>query len=626
MTTQFPKLPITECPSGAGSINDATNTNGGFSAYPPKATNPYVPPVLQVGQLELSQGECYNKEINWQETIASENLKMSGAPVNIFKLLGVHQQGTLIDITGSGFAIGSSGQPNFAFNSLSDSWISDEVGLAVTGKPAWIGYDFGPRKTSYGQPENAPSVGHYQHMTSFRITQPNAARRARQVRVERSNGGFKIDTTKVVFTGSGNGSLGNFRQGVESVPGVFTALAINATSFTIMFTSASGTKTLGVADTNTQFNSIVGSLTIYSGTVPFAPGDMFTAKVELDWYRVDVVNIPDVPTALINIKQSAAARYWRVVPLVFTGLMSNQPWEVEKLELFDVESTRLDNIQDTILMENRDRDYANSSIQIKVAYQPIEAVSDLSKFGFQVADMYTFTTTFADMVAKLGRPIVVGDVIEIPGEIQYDHNLRPVRKFLEVNDVGWAADGFTTAWKPILYKFSGQQLIPSQEHRDIFGTVDTQKYVVDDGSFFDGIEQIQTAPLTITEKNAVDSEKLVPETGTNVRESASGRNRFNNKDSYDGDGLYVQDGLPPNGLPYDEGFKLPDVAGLQDGAYFRLNYAPELNIPARLYKFSIRKNKWIYVETDRRATVSSHKPSQLQILNATEKFSLSDKP
>ena len=617
--SQFPKLPISNCPDGAGSINNSTNLNGTI-------INPYVPPVLQIGQLDMSQAECYTKEINWQETLASENLKISGAPINVFKLLGVHQQGTLIDITGRGFAIGSSGQPSLAFNSLTDSWVSSETGSTVTSKPAWVGYDFGIRKTSYGQPENAPSVGDYQHMTSFRITQPTQARRARQVRIDRSNGGYKIDPTKVTFTGSGNGSFGQFRQGAESVPGVFIAVALTPTTFTIMFTSSTGTKTLGVADVNVQYNSMYGSMTIISGSVPFVAGDMFTAQVELDWYRVDVVNIPDVPTALINIKQSAAARYWRIVPLVFVGLMTGEPWEVEKLELFDVESTRLDNIQDTVLMENRDRDYANASIQLKVAYQPIEAVSDLSKFGFQVADMYTFTTTFADMVIKLGRPIVVGDVIEIPGEVQYDHNLRPVRKFLEINDVGWAADGFTTAWKPILYKFSGQQLIPSQEHRDILGTADTQKYIVDDGSFFEGIEQIQTAPLTVTEKNAVDAEKLVPETGTNVRESVSGKNRFNNKNTYDGDGLYVEDALPPNGLPYEEGFKLPDVAGLQDGIYFRLNYAPELNIPARLYKFSLRKNKWIYVETDRRSAVSSHKPSQLQILNATETFSLSDKP
>jgi hypothetical protein len=352
---------------------------------------------------------------------------------------------------------------------------------------------------------------------------------------------------------------------------------------------------------------------------------MFTAPIELDWYRVDVVNVPDVPVALINIKQSSASRYWRIVPLSFAGVATNQPWIIDKLELFDYQATRLDNIQDTLFMENRDRDYANASIQLKVAYQPFDGMNDLSKFGFQVADVYTFTVSFATMVSKLGRPIVVGDVLELPPEMQYDHNLRPVRKFLEVNDVGWSAEGYTTGWKPILYRFTAQQLIPSQEHRDILGTVDTQKYVVDDGSFFAGIEQIQSSPLTFAEANQAEAVKAVPEKGENVREVASGTNRFGQVGSYDGVGPYVEDGLPPDGAPYTEGFKLPDVAGQVDGAFYRLNYDPKTKISARLYKFSGMKNKWIYVETDRRNERSAHKPSQLAILNLDAQRSLSGK-
>ena len=106
-----------------------------------------------------------------------------------------------------------------------------------------------------------------------------------------------------------------------------------------------------------------------------------------------------------------------------------------------------------------------------------------------------------------------------------------------------------------------------------------------------------------------------------MREQASGTNRFNQPGSYDGVGIQTEDGLPPDGAPFTSGFALPDVAGVQDGTYFRLEYPPQQNIAARLYKFSIVKNKWIYIETDRRSQRSAHRPSQLAILNMGQTMS-----
>jgi hypothetical protein len=191
--------------------------------------------------------------------------------------------------------------------------------------------------------------------------------------------------------------------------------------------------------------------------------------------------------------------------------------------------------------------------------------------------------------------------------------------------VSWAADGYTTQWRPITFKFQASQLIPSQEHRDLLGTVDTQKYVIDDGSFFDGIEQIQTGPLTAAEANAAEALAAVPEKGTNIREVSSGMDRFNTPGSYDGTGPYVSDGLPPDGQAYEEGFKLPDVASATDGDFFRLNYDPALKIGSRLYKFSAIKNQWLWVETDRRSERSSHKPSQREIFDRTQTMSMTSK-
>jgi hypothetical protein len=620
---------LAECLDAAGSINNPSNPGGGVVppiTGPGSPVIPYVSPELCIGEWTLTDDECNFNEASMQESLATENLNISGAPVNIFKLLGIHEQGKLIDLTGNGQPLGS-GTPANAYDTIAGSWVSDETGADVLTTPAFIGYDFGIRMTSFGQPENGPDANFTQHITSFRITQGSIpVNRALQVRVDRSNGGYKIDPLKVQFTGIGNGGFGDFISGPSPKPGTFMMVATSPTIFSVMFTGPGGTFILGLATVGQRFNSPIGSFTIKPGTIPFASGAMFSAEIELEWLRVDVVNLPNAANPLlVRIKQSAASRYWRIVPLSFMGGASGDPWIVEKLELFDFQQTRLDDIQDTLYMENRDRDYAKASIQIKAAYTPFDAVSDLSKFGFQIADIYTFTTTFATMVAALGRPIVVGDVLELPSEMQYDHNLRPVRKFLEVSDVMWSAEGFTTTYRPILYKFQAQQLIPSQEHRDLLGTVDTQKYIIDDGSFFAGIEQIQIAPLTVTEANEADAQKAVPEKGTNIREQASGTNRFNQPGSFEGTGPYTESALPPDGAAYKTGFKMPDVAGSHDGDFFRLEYDPKTNIPARLYKFSTPKNMWIWIETDRRNERAAHRPSQLEIFNRTTTMPLTTK-
>jgi hypothetical protein len=583
-----------------------------------------VPPEFCVGTYTITQGACAVTENTYQQGLIAESLNISGAPLNVFKLLGVHEQGKLIDQTGTGKPLGSS-DTSLAFDDTESEWSSPQQGLAVLQEPAYIGYDFGVRLTSYGQPETVPGTPDAKHITAFRITQATAASRALQVRIERADGNFSINPLKIVVgsTNVGNGAVGGFKQGIESQPGAFMLFATSPTKFMVSFTSATGTSILGEATVNRQFDSTLGSFTVSAGSVPFAEDDSFMLPVEMDWKRVDVVNIPNTATSpVIRIKQSAASRYWRLVPTSFAGATSDSSWAVTKLELFDYQATTLDDIQDMLFMENRDRDYAKASIQLKVQYTPFDAVSDLSKFGFQMADIYSFTASFADMVRKLGRPIVVGDVLELPSEMQYDQHLRPVRKFLEVTDTGWAADGYTTGWVPSIYRFQAQQLIPSQEHRDLLGTIDTQKYIIDDGRFFDGIEQIETAPLTVTEHNQAEAVQAVPETGTNTREFASGTNRFNQPGSYDGVGLYVEDGLPPDGGSYMTGFdRLPDVAGIADGTYFRLEYAPNLNLPARLYKFSQVKNKWLYVETDRRNKRSAHTASQREIFNMAERIS-----
>lgn len=607
---------VMPCADGAGSINNPENPS--FPGGPQPAV-PYVPPELCKGTWDLTK----TTDDKFQESVAAGAIEVSGATLNIFKLLGVHEQGKLVDLTGTGRAIGSSPNAANAFDDTAASWVSLQTGIDVVTTPAYLGYDFGPRLTSFGSPQYMPHVGVAQHITSFRITQPDAARRALQVRVDRA--GDQVVCTTPVLTGTGNGTLDMQEAGVAAAAGQIMVVMTSPTAFTVTYI-ASTTTVLGVGTVNTRFNSDQVSFMVRAGSIPFQAGDIFRFELSPQWLRVDVVNVPNAATPqLVRIKQSAPSRYWRIVPLAFSGAPSGDPWEVDTLEMMDYASTRIDDIQDTLFMENRDRDYAKVSVPIRAQYSPLEAISDLSKFGFQVADIYAFSVVFASMVQALGRPIVVGDVIELPAEVQYDHNLKPVRKFLEVTDAAWAADGFTVTWRPTIFKFNATQLIPGQEHRDILGTVDTQKYGIDDTNWMTGLEQIQTAPLTVTEKNAEEARQASPERGTDTSEWRAGMDTSRQLGTYDGTHISVEDGLPPDGQPYETGFKMPDISGALDGQYFRLEYPPETKIPARLYKFSALKNKFIYIETDRRTASSSHKRSMREIFERTTLKDLKDK-
>ena len=158
---------LAECLDAAGSINNPSNVGGLVQPIvgPGSSIASYVAPELCLGQWSLtSNDECNYNEASLQESLAAENLHISGAPVNIFKLLGIHEQGKLIDLTGNGQPLGS-GTPANAFDAIAGAWVSSEIGTGVLTTPAFIGYDFGIRLTSFGQPENGPDANFTQHIT-----------------------------------------------------------------------------------------------------------------------------------------------------------------------------------------------------------------------------------------------------------------------------------------------------------------------------------------------------------------------------------------------------------------------------------------------------------------------------
>lgn len=581
----------------------------------------YVPPTLCTPSMRTqADSDCGATDSRYAEQLAAEALEISGVAVNIFKLLGIHEQGKMVDLLGQGFPIssGTDAGSNIAsaFDmSIGTIWRSSHTGTDVITAPAYIGYFFGEKLTQYGANKYGRHQLNVAKISTIKIRQsPNPLRRATRIRLDRADG--SLIHSEVQALSAGNGTVYNIQPGQNAKPATITLIADNATTFTVTHSTLG---TIGTAYTSVRFNHPEVSFSISGGSVPFTAGDILSFTLSLKWQRVDIKNVPNSnQLETINFNSSYAAPYWRLVPVEFTG-GPGEPWEVDQIQMMDYQQTNLDNIQDMFFQENRDRDYASCSMMIRASYTPFDSIGDLGKFGLSVLDQYVFTVSFARMIEILGRPIVTGDIIELPSELQWDHNMKPVKKYLEVTDTGWSSEGFTPGWKPILFRFQAVQMTPSQENRDIVGTADSWLNVkkTSDQTFFDQFDKpIATLNTEASNIVGIEAKDEAPEQGQDGSTIASGEALLGPAHTPDNHDLYLEDGLPPDGLPYGEGYKLPDIASAHDGDYFRLNYPTETGIPSRLYKFNGVKGRWQYCETDRRMERSSFKKSVRRVLTS----------
>lgn len=528
-------------------IADPTNPANNKFAIDGAATNfnvvnnTYVAPTYDRGTLDLSTSTCAEVESNLVAGWMAETLQYAAGPVNIFPLLGVHNQGSTLDQPGDGFPLSSGTPAGFnaldAFNVNAESWRSIQTGAAVTSGPAFIGYDFGVKKAWTATPN--PQDRYFENgqvrkqISTIKIRQSlNPAMRAAQLRVEASDDG-------------------------------------------------------------------------------------------INWIRVDVVNVPSSDQLVtLGVRSNAMYNKWRIVPTFFMGVTTDQPWEVIELHLLESTQLSLDNIEDFLLLENRDRAYCRSSLMLKCTYDLLDVQSELARFGINLPQTYIFTTSFADMIRIVGRPVVVGDIVELPGEIQYDANLRVVRKWLEVTDTGWSTEGYTQNWRPNLYRFYAQPILPSVEHKDVLGTPGQVNIAEDDASFI--LDAIQNDQAYKAAESIIQASKdAVPLAGEDPQDIQSAKPLIGNGE-YDGNDLYAEDALPPNGAEFTSGDALPDPATISDGHYHRQTYTnvnPTIRPPDRLLMWNADIRRWKVIEVNSRSTTNSYKKTIAGILASSSKMS-----
>lgn len=128
-------------------------------------------------------------------------------------------------------------------------------------------------------------------------------------------------------------------------------------------------------------------------------------------------------------------------------------------------------IQDLLFLENRDRIYDRDVYELRGVYNVGDQDFDLTQFGlFLAADTIFITFHINDMVARMGRKLMAGDVIELPhirDDLLLDQSKPAINKFYVVQDASRAAEGFSQTWYPHIWRIKASPMTDAQEYRDI---------------------------------------------------------------------------------------------------------------------------------------------------------------
>ena len=357
---------------------------------------------------------------------------------------------------------------------------------------------------------------------------------------------------------------------------------------------------------------------------------VYRARVErsddgIRWFGVDVITIPQTTDrSIIAVKMSVPSRMWRLHPIS----SGNDRWIVDTLELFEFVQTDIANIQESpLFQENRDRSYCVNPVKMKIFYDLIDINTELARFGIDLPSAtLSMTTHFGETLRLLGRGFVIGDVVEIPSELQFTPDMKIVRKYVEVSDVSWSTRGYTPGWTPLFQRITARPMLAKQETLDIIGSLEPNIGADGDGfnsmntvfstGPFQANENIQIAADSMTQQLGIDEQVVanigeLPQQQIEVAASigvnlAKLTTNYNTSDA-------TRTGMPPAGTKPAMFTTSDETAGWpenpKNNQYHRVTYESHTTeqIPPRLYKYSKAKNRWVYLETDERWAQQANK-------------------
>ena len=280
-------------------------------------------------------------------------------------------------------------------------------------------------------------------------------------------------------------------------------------------------------------------------------------------------------------------------------------------------------IQDLLFLENRDRKYDPDIYIIRGIYNVQDTDFNLSQFGmFLQNDTLFLTVHLNDVVERLGRKPMSGDVVEFPN-LKDDYSLNAsipiaLKRFYVIEDVNRSAEGFSPTYWPHLLRLKLKTLVDSQEFRDIIGDAATTGSLASYMSTFNREKEINDAIVNQAEADApksgfnykqfyvtpIDERGNICIDGVNDQgqtvSSDKSINAVIDSPASSHYGFYYNgDGIPPNGYPAGFGTSFP-TTNINKGDYWlRTDY-----LPNRLFRYD--GNRWIKVEDSVRLTTTNN--------------------
>lgn len=147
------------------------------------------------------------------------------------------------------------------------------------------------------------------------------------------------------------------------------------------------------------------------------------------------------------------------------------------------------NIQDLLLLENRDRIYDQDVYIMRGVYTHQDIDFDLTQFGlFLNNDTLFITFHYNDMIDTFGRKLMNGDVLEVPNLKDY-HPLnqaipQPLPKYYVVQDADYATEGMSQTWMPHTWRVKATPMTNNQEFKDILKKPVVSENIWDNGNFY----------------------------------------------------------------------------------------------------------------------------------------------
>ena len=229
------------------------------------------------------------------------------------------------------------------------------------------------------------------------------------------------------------------------------------------------------------------------------------------------------------------------------------------------------NIQDLLLLENRDRVYDPDIYIMRGVYNTQDVDFDLTQFGlFLNNDTIFMTFHYNDMIDAFGRKLMNGDVLEIPNLKDYhplNQNIpRALPRYYVVQDADFASEGFGQTWLPHLWRIKATPMKDQQEFNQITNKPFVAENIWDPGNFYptgsivnygDTYYQAQSnVPADTDISNTTFWQQYTPSTISDVQGTR-------NKDTEINDAILVQADaeVPLSGYQNDTFYIVPTEGG-----------------------------------------------------------------